>query len=147
MTSVPGNVDMVVDSIIANLHSAVTASTNSNSVSTINLMQSVDTVVGSNGDEITNTKETDEHADAENDSSQETDTHHAIASRINDKTKDEELDPTMLDTPLVLIEREAGSQMVVRYDYDDIVRRMLIPSDITMNTFKELIERKVRIIC
>ncbi|KAI9593220.1 transcriptional activator of glycolytic enzymes-domain-containing protein [Syncephalis fuscata] len=106
MTSVSGGVDMVVDSIMAGLHSAAVANgTNPNPVNAMDLIQSVGRSVRSSNNE------TDE-------------------------------DSSLLDTPFMLIERELGSKMVVRYDYDDIVRRALVSSDITMAAFKALVEHK-----
>jgi hypothetical protein len=42
----------------------------------------------------------------------------------------------------ILIEREPGSQIVIKIEYDNIIRRLLVPCDIPFETFKQLIERK-----
>ncbi|RKP25157.1 transcriptional activator of glycolytic enzymes-domain-containing protein [Syncephalis pseudoplumigaleata] len=133
MTSMPGMVSMVVDSIMANLHSTVAAtSPNANPAHAMNQAQSND--------------DDDDEEEEEEGGSSSSDNSDGARPNANEaaEREDERLDPDLVDRPLSLIAREPGSRMVVRYHYDDVVRRIVISSDITLDEFKQLIERKTK---
>ncbi|RKP06796.1 transcriptional activator of glycolytic enzymes-domain-containing protein [Thamnocephalis sphaerospora] len=146
----------MVDSIIADLHSAAVATgTDPNPVSAIDLLQQGDHTIDLtvNGRSMVNV------ARAADDGEEGDDGDDGVAEQVVLVTKDakdhgndadefgmpgdgDHTESVTVDMAETLIEREPGSQMVVRFDYDDVVRRALLPSDITLDAFKLVIERK-----